>query len=156
MDDIIIEQTYPYPIEHVWEALTDPKALADWLMPGDFAAVVGHRFQFRTKPRPEFDGVVHCEVLEVEKPRRLSYSWKTGDMHKPTIVTFILTLTPDGGTRLRLEHKGFEGDNGLRMHPLLKQGWKKKLDTFLPAVIDCFTEKGYVRKASLKPDESCS
>ena len=135
MDDIIIEQTYPYPIESVWEALTDPAALADWLMPGDFKPIVGHTLHFHCDPRPEFDGTVNVEILEVEKPRRLSYSWKTGDIKKPTVVTFILTPTCDGHTRLRLEHKGFDGDNGLQMHPLLKNGWGHKLSALLEPVI---------------------
>ena len=87
MDDIIIGQTYPYPIEYVWEALTDPAALSEWLMPGDFKPIVGHTLQFHCDPRPEFDGTVHVEILEVDKPRRLSYSWKTGDIKKPTVVT---------------------------------------------------------------------
>lgn len=74
MDDIIIEQTYPFPIEQVWEALTDPAALADWLMPEDFKLVIGHQLQFRCEPHPEFDGTIDVEILEVDNPRRLSYS----------------------------------------------------------------------------------
>src|ERR1700675_3024487 len=98
MDPIVIEQTYPYSIEHVWEALTDPAALADWLMPGDFKPVVGHKVRFHCDPRAEFDGNVDVEVLEVDKPRRLSYSWKTSNMKKPTIVTYSLTPVKDGST----------------------------------------------------------
>jgi uncharacterized protein YndB with AHSA1/START domain len=45
----------------VWRALTDSDLLARWLMPNDFRPVPGHRFSFRTTPRPGqgFDGVVH-------------------------------------------------------------------------------------------------
>lgn len=142
MDPIIIEEVYPYPIEHVWTALTDPAALADWLMPGDFKPVVGHKVRFHCDPRPEFDGNVDVEVLDVDKPRQLSYSWKTSGMKKPTIVTYSLTPTKEGGTRLRLEHSGFEGDSGKIMHPLFKGGWGHKLREQLGPVIARFLRQG--------------
>jgi len=37
--------------------------MADWLMPNDFQPRLGHKFQFRTKPAPGFDGIVNCEVV---------------------------------------------------------------------------------------------
>jgi len=142
MDDIVIEQTYPYAMEHVWEALTDPAALADWLMPGDFKPVVGHKVRFHCEPRAEFDGSVDTEVLVADKPRKLSYTWKTSNMKKPTIVTYSLAPTPDGGTKLRLEHTGFEGDSGKVMLPLFKGGWGHKLKEQLGPVIARFAQKG--------------
>ncbi len=36
MDDIINEQIYPYSPEQVWEALTNPASLAEWLMPAAY------------------------------------------------------------------------------------------------------------------------
>jgi uncharacterized protein YndB with AHSA1/START domain len=54
--DVILERVYPHPPQAVWKALTDPKALSVWLMENDFQPRVGHRFRFRTKPRPGFDG----------------------------------------------------------------------------------------------------
>jgi uncharacterized protein YndB with AHSA1/START domain len=142
MDDIIIEQTYPYPIEQVWEALTDPAALADWLMPGDFKLVIGHKLQFRCEPHPEFDGTIDVEILEVDNPRRLSYSWKTNNMKDSSTVTFILTPSRDGSTHLRLEHKGLEGDSGKIMYPLFKGGWELKLGSQLGPAIARFAQKG--------------
>ena len=135
MDRIVLEHTYAYAIEHVWAALTDPAELAEWLMPGDFKAVVGHRLTFRCDPHPEYDGTVEVEILEVDKPRRLSYSWKTSNMAHPTIVTFVLAPTRDGGTRLRLEHSGFEGESGRIMFPIFKGGWGHKLELQLEPVI---------------------
>ena len=61
--DLRYEELYPYPIDRVWEAITDPDAISDWLMPTDFAPRLGHKFQFRTKPEPGFDGIVNCEVM---------------------------------------------------------------------------------------------
>jgi uncharacterized protein YndB with AHSA1/START domain len=53
---------------------------------------------------------VACEVVEVEPHRMLSYCWRAGGEGPAaldTVVTWILDLTPDDGTRLRLAHDGF-------------------------------------------------
>ncbi len=31
MQDIVLEHTYAFSMEDVWEALTDPASLADWM-----------------------------------------------------------------------------------------------------------------------------
>ena len=103
-----MERDYPYPPERVWRALTDSRALAEWLMPNDFQPRVGHKFQFNVGPQWGWRGYVDCVVLEIDEPRRLAYSWEGDPKHPPTVVTW--TLTPiEGGTRLRLEHTGFQG-----------------------------------------------
>jgi uncharacterized protein YndB with AHSA1/START domain len=104
--------------------LTDPEAMADWLMPNDFEPRLGHRFTLRTKPAPGFDGIVRCEVRELDPPRILSFSWEGGGID--TLVTF--TLNPiTTGTKLVLEHKGFRGLRGLMVSSILGQGWRKKI-----------------------------
>src|SRR5262249_37620569 len=60
---IRLDEFLAHPPARVWRALTDPDLLARWLMPNDFRPAAGHRFTFRTDPRPGFDGIVHCEVL---------------------------------------------------------------------------------------------
>jgi len=102
------EIVFPQSREDVWRALTDSAALADWLMPNDFEARVGHRFTFRTQPNPQagFDGIVHCEVLECAPPSRLAYSWAGGAV-VDTQVSY--RLEPNGdGTRVFFEHSGFD------------------------------------------------
>jgi uncharacterized protein YndB with AHSA1/START domain len=80
---VVLERVYPYPPERVWRALTDRQALAEWLMPNDFQPTVGHKFQFNVGPQWGWRGYVDCVVLEVDVPRRLSYSWE-GDPKHPT------------------------------------------------------------------------
>jgi len=122
--DIKLEAFYPWPVETVWRALTDSEVLAEWLMPNDFQGRVGHKFQFRTKPGPGFDGIVDCEVIELVEPERLAFTWKGGGLN--TVVTF--TLTPDAnGTRLELEHTGFEGVRAVLVSFILGRGWRKKI-----------------------------
>ena len=135
---ITLTRTYDVSVAKLWRALTSAEALSIWLMPTDFEPVLGHRFTFQTKPSPGFDGVVRCEVLELDPERKLSFSWSGGSL-KDTIVTF--NLTPYGNrTQLHFEHRGFEGIvNRLLLRNLLASGWKgkiltKQLDQYLAHV----------------------
>jgi uncharacterized protein YndB with AHSA1/START domain len=119
--DIDATVTYPHPPGRVWEALTSSEALAAWLMPNDFKPVVGHRFTFRTKPRPGFDGIVRCEVLELDPPRRMVWAWAGGNID--TTVTFTLEETADAGTRLRMHQVGFHGLGAQLTRKILASGW---------------------------------
>ena len=103
---------YPQKPELVWEYLTTPALLAQWLMPTDFEPILGHEFTFRTGPLPkfDFDGIVYCRVLEILAPKKLVYSWKggpgDGQITMDSIVTWTL-VEKDQGTELNLEHSGF-------------------------------------------------
>ncbi|YAF96424.1 MAG: SRPBCC domain-containing protein [Nodularia sp. CChRGM 3473] len=121
-----MEIFYAYPPERVWQVLTNRQALAAWLMENDFEPRVGHKFQFqqrqfagginplqtvslgeKTSSTPGLSGSIDCQVIELDEPRKLSYTWQDSMMCQPSIVTW--TLEPvNGGTRLQLEHKGFQ------------------------------------------------
>jgi uncharacterized protein YndB with AHSA1/START domain len=106
---IVVERTMPHPPERIWRALTTAPLIAEWLMRNDFQPVVGHRFQFHARPIPGWSGVTNCEVLEVDAPKRLVYSWGDGtesDSGLKTVVTWTLTQVA-GGTLVRMEHSGF-------------------------------------------------
>ena len=131
--DLHFEETYPHPIERVWLAVTDSAAIAEWLMPNTFKPVVGHEFQFHTNPAPGFDGKVHCRVLAIEEPTRMSFTWRGGPID--TVVTITLEPVP-GGTRLLLDHAGFEGPAAINVASMLENGWKSKiLKIGLPQVL---------------------
>jgi uncharacterized protein YndB with AHSA1/START domain len=110
---ITVEKVLPYPPETIWRTLTTSDLISTWLMPNDFVAAIGHRFNFRSRPMGSWDGVVDCEVLACEPPCLLRYSWKGGSDSDPakgsridTTVTW--TLTPvEGGTNLKMVHDGF-------------------------------------------------
>ena len=141
--------TYPHPPERVWAALTEREALEAWLMPNDFEPIVGHQFNFRTSPAPGFDGVVHCEVLQVEPLRRLSYSWRGGPLD--TTVTFTLEPVPDG-TRLTFEQVGFAGVTARTVGWMLGQGWRRMSRESLPQVLDRISA-GLSPKSDTEPVE---
>jgi uncharacterized protein YndB with AHSA1/START domain len=101
---LTIERDLAHPADKVWRALTQGHLIETWLMKTDFEPVVGKRFQFRSQPQPQWDGIIEGEVLEVEPPTRLAYRWES--MGLKTIVAFTLTPTP-AGVRLRMEQSGF-------------------------------------------------
>lgn len=129
-EQIVVEYSFSQPPAKVWRALTEPDLLARWLMPSDIAPVVGYRFQFRSKPMGDWNGIVDCEVLEVVAERKLVYTW-LGGTTKPEggyklETTVHWTLEPDasGGTRVTLLHSGFDPEDfGFKA---MSQGWKSK------------------------------
>jgi uncharacterized protein YndB with AHSA1/START domain len=132
--DLRFEQIYPYPPSVVWQAVTDPAALGQWLMPVfDFAPEVGREFTFRVKPQPGWDGIVQCKVLEIEPERLLRFSWQGGAL--VTEVTFTLEPVLEG-TRFVLEHSGFEGLRAVIISTFLRGGWGKMTRNKLPAVLE--------------------
>jgi uncharacterized protein YndB with AHSA1/START domain len=139
---IRFEAIYPFAPEQVWTALTDPEALADWLMPNDFKAEVGHRFQFRTRPAPGFDGTVHCEVLEVDRPHRLAYQWRGGDID--TVVSFDL-MAEGSSTRLVMQQSGFAGVRGAMVAKILSGGWKGMIERGVLRAASKVRDGRYVR-----------
>jgi uncharacterized protein YndB with AHSA1/START domain len=112
----------------VWPALTDPARLARWLMPGDLQPIPGHTFTFRTDPVPAhgFDGVIHCQVLEVQPPWLLRFSWRSA--HLDTMVTWRLAAEGTG-TRLFITHEGFDDDDPAQQATMriLGGGWRGHL-----------------------------
>jgi len=83
---LALDFQYTTTIEKLWSALTDSSKLAKWVvnihsgqaMENDFKPIVGHRFQFRTQPTEWWNGIIDGEVLIVEAPNRLSYTWASG------------------------------------------------------------------------------
>src|SRR5216684_3389646 len=116
---ISMEYDLPYPPAKVWRALTEPKLLAAWLMDNDMRPLAGHSFTFKAEPTPWWDGIVRCEVLEIEQHKRLRYSWRSGPASSPldTVVTWTLTPTPsaDGCGRMPPSKPPFEPERCSRI-----------------------------------------
>jgi len=138
--DMTLEVVLSDPPDVVWRALTEPEALAAWLMPVEgFAPKVGCRFRLKAKPMPGWDGVVNCEVLDVDESRLLSYTWQGTQMKNSTTVVWTLDAA-DGGTRLRLEHRGFTGIGGTVLNLMHRGGWRKFLTRQLPQYLGSRSE----------------
>jgi uncharacterized protein YndB with AHSA1/START domain len=111
----------PHAPEKVWRALTDPALLAEWLLPVvDFELAPGKAFTFKTQAYPGWDGTVQCRFVEIERHRKLTYSWAVPFLD--TVVTFTLTPTPSG-TRLSVVQSGFTSDQKKEFGGA-RYGWK--------------------------------
>lgn len=142
VNGIHLEREYPHPVERVWEAIATSRGIAAWLMPNDFEPRVGHRFVLRAKKQPGWRGFVECEVLELAPPKRLVYSWKGDEKQMVSTVRFVLVPTASG-TRLVLDHEGFEGVGGWFSKLMMQSGWKGKLlGKRLPEALEVLRTRG--------------
>jgi uncharacterized protein YndB with AHSA1/START domain len=131
---VVLDRELPHAPAKVWRALTEGPLLTEWLMTNDFRPEVGHRFTFRAAPVPNWDGVIECEVLAVEPPSRLAYTWAS--MGLQSVVTFTLTATATG-TQLRVEQSGFPAQGGDQYFKGAQYGWQgflTKLEGVLAAL----------------------
>ena len=130
--DIMQKWFFQQPPKDVWEYLTRPELIEQWLMKTDFKPIKGHKFSFTftAKPDSRYEGVVHCEVLEVIPFSKLSYSWdgRTQDKSRNFNSTVVWTLiSKDNGTELQLQHSGFEVLEDVLNHT---SGWNSCLKRF--------------------------
>jgi uncharacterized protein YndB with AHSA1/START domain len=158
-----LEQLLPHPPKRVWQALTDPARLGEWFMENNFEPKLNHQFTFRMKPQRGWDGITHCEVIELEPLQRVAYTYRgKASGEKPlacaginsryadaalkgvfteldTILCFSLTpeRASDGteSTRLVMEHSGFKGFKLVIVSFVMGYGWGKVLRR-LSAVLD--------------------
>lgn len=119
---VIVEREIAHPPERVWRALTQPHLIAEWLMKGDIAPVLGHNFRLSGDW-----GGVDCQVQAVEPNRTLSYTWnhahEDAAFNLESVVTFTLTPT-SAGTHLRMEQLGFRPDQK-QAYQGAKFGWRE-------------------------------
>jgi uncharacterized protein YndB with AHSA1/START domain len=125
---LVIEREMAHSPEKIWRALTEGLLIEAWLMTNDFQPVVGHRFNFRATPMPQWNGVTDCEVLIVEPNKQLSYSWNASGEEAAnglkTVVTWTLTPTK-GGVLVRMEQSGFRPKEDEHFYQGANYGWQK-------------------------------
>jgi uncharacterized protein YndB with AHSA1/START domain len=133
--DIVVDEVFPHAPETIWKTLTTPELMGRWLKmtPSGFEATKGKHFTYQTTPAGAWDGVIHCEVLDVSPNQRLVYAWKSGHEKNvgygsrlETIVTWTLSRIANG-TRVRMVHSGFvlpRNDTALQG---MGEGWPKVL-----------------------------
>lgn len=97
--------------EEVWEYLTKPELIEQWLMKNNFNPTLGYKFQFTfaAKEGSKYAGVVNCEVTEIKPYSRLSYTWD-GSTTDGRVFNSEVKWTlqqKDNGTELQLSHDGF-------------------------------------------------
>jgi uncharacterized protein YndB with AHSA1/START domain len=134
--DIIVDEVFPHAPETIWKTLTTGELIGRWLMvPTGFEPVEGRCFTFQTTPAGAWDGVIHCEVLEVKPNERFAFAWKGGHEENAgygsrldTVVTWTLSRA-ENGTRVRLVHSGFVPTKNDTAYKSMSEGWKKVVQT---------------------------
>jgi uncharacterized protein YndB with AHSA1/START domain len=124
-ETIRVDQFVAVPPETVWRLLTEPDLLRLWWAEGKVAAVVGHQF---TLDMPGY-GRQPCKVLEVDPPHRFVYTFTP-------VWTLTWRLEAEGtGTRLFLEHSGFDLDDK-RMADAFRRMEPGSRDVILPRLAE--------------------
>ena len=134
---IELEERIRAPIERVWRFIGTEAGMRTWQSAHAFEPVVGGKALFylddaarRAAPedaRYEMTG----EVLEIDPPRRLVYTWKQNDLKEgwswpdATLIEIDLEAVGAEETIVRVRHSGFEklGDIGPDFRDGYEQGW---------------------------------
>lgn len=124
------------PPERVFDALTDPAALAAWwrglgdAQPASAWQVElrpGGRWQVRSTDADGAPAIVRGEYRVVDRPHVLETTWRASwDHFAPTSVRYELApavVSGVSGTRLTVTHTGFGATACASMHALGAIGW---------------------------------
>jgi uncharacterized protein YndB with AHSA1/START domain len=140
------EAEYAHPVEKVWRALTEPEQMGLWIMnfsneademKTDFRPIVGAAYRMDAKRGRGWRGYVVGNVLEVVPNQRLVYTWAHSPYQDANPARVEFTLEPTSkGTRVRMVQTGFPGLKGWFVLKGAQMGWKKMLNSGLPAVLD--------------------
>ena len=131
--DLTIVRAVPAAAEAVFRAWTDPTLLARWWWPARFRTIYqvdlrpGGRYRYRSVELPDI-GVLDVSgaYLEVDPPRRLTYTWVWEGSDEPeTRVTVVFGRQDTDYTELTLTHGPFTSAEVRANHI---QGWNDCLD----------------------------
>jgi uncharacterized protein YndB with AHSA1/START domain len=116
--------------QRVWDVLTREGLIEQWLGCLGYRAEIGALFYMQPDPAKRaagnVEGATHCELLDLEPPERMRFSWFMPGTPK-TEVEIVLTGNDDGSTTARLVHSGwdrFEADQVRAIRDMLDGGWK--------------------------------
>jgi uncharacterized protein YndB with AHSA1/START domain len=140
MNTVAVERTYDAPIERVWEALTNKSQMRQWYFDvSDFKPEPGFKFEF-TGGDENVKYRHLCEVIEAEKPNKLSYTWQYENIEGVSLVLIELLSEPENKTRVKLTHSGldFKTDDKNFQPSSFNAGWNHILEMSLRN----FVEKG--------------
>ncbi|MCH8231255.1 MAG: SRPBCC domain-containing protein [Bacteroidetes bacterium] len=124
------KRTFTQPVREVWGAISKRQKLEEWFLENTFSTVEGKAFEFFDKPGEKWKGVYQCEILSVQPPYNLAYTWAHNKLKFTTYVWWRLD-TLNGNTVLELEHSGFKGLSGLISLFYYSHFWDLKLKSLL-------------------------
>jgi len=130
------------PRERIFEALTDAKQAAQWWGQNDRYHLSEFNLDARVGGKWSSSGSslnmgafkIEGEILELDPPCRLAYTWLSNWMASNTKVLWELD-NQNGGTLVKVTHTGFAGDeNQAKNHSI---GWNSVLGW-----LQAYVEKG--------------
>jgi uncharacterized protein YndB with AHSA1/START domain len=128
IDDIATDLVIDRPPERVWEVMNREGLVEQWLGCLRYKSEVGHIFYMqpdaRKRAADDVAGATHCEMLELDAPRVMRFSWFYPDMPWTEVE---IRLTPEGeSTRVNLVHRGWDLFDGAMIQQIrdgLAGGW---------------------------------
>ena len=87
-----LERVLPYPIETVWDAITNPKKLRVWFAQIEMEFKTGGKMAIHFEDKDKT--VSHGKILRIEKPSVFEFSWEE--------ELAVWELFPEGASRTRL------------------------------------------------------
>ena len=99
------ERHYEVPPSKVWEALTDPAHLGQWLADATVDLRVGGVITVRFD-----DGTMNGSITRLDPPTVLAYTWHEAQAQESHVQWEL--LGSDGGTTLRLTHTRLAAESG--------------------------------------------
>jgi uncharacterized protein YndB with AHSA1/START domain len=132
--DLTFTEHFKAPVQNVWLAITNRHLLAQWLMENDFEPRLGARFALqRADPMSGWRGRVECEVIELEPPTRMVWSWSDGAGEEMTSRVIFELQEEETGTRLTVRHIGGTDDP---MAKMIRERWPSKLQALASTLGD--------------------
>ena len=128
IEDITTDLVIDRAPERVWEVMTREGLVEEWLGCLRYKAEIGHVFYMQPdaakRAAGDVAGATHCEMLELDAPRTMRFSWFYPDMPKTEVE---IRLEPEGSaTRVSLVHSGwdqFDGEMIQQIRDGLAGGW---------------------------------
>jgi len=118
--------------ERLFRALTSPEVVEWWGQAGIYRTTdwtgdlrVGGRWRSSGVGADGVEFAVEGEFVEVDPPRRLSYTWQPSWSPGKTTTVHFRFDPIEGGTRLTLRHDGFSAPESCEAH---SHGWPRILD----------------------------
>jgi uncharacterized protein YndB with AHSA1/START domain len=105
---IVVERIFNASPMKIWQAFTDKSEMKKWYFElAEFKAEPGFKFQFTGGPKDGKQYLHLCEIKEVVKEKKISYSWRYDGYPGNSLVSF--ELSQEGNkTRLKLTHSDIE------------------------------------------------
>jgi len=128
IQDIVHAIEIRAPRARVWQVVTQPELVAEWLGCIGFECTLGHVFYMQQDPSKraagDISGATHCEITRIDAPDAFEFSWYYPETPR-TLVAMRLSDIP-GGTRAELVHSGwdqFEPEQIRAIRDMLDGGW---------------------------------